>query len=833
MPLPGSTTLSLQGLPKPGDALYSKPKQAMIVRMTAEALEALEVGRGNAAMDFEFGDNPGIHIGDAFFPMTATPDNSHELYLRQTTAAKPNAPLKLYGHVSGKLMVNPELGKAVEDRVRDRTRIAEAQRTERKVIPLEGPLDLGKPTKRKKEPTSMFRKPAVSATDGARRNLSAASASQATRGASPRVSAAQANAQPARPASPAASTSRHVLESDPGVRGRLIHLLAAQPGAQEDVILKRVVGGQPSEAKRLSLLRLLGEVGMKSGDGGPRVWQLRPSLWTTDVRPYEHSFSSAQADVIVRNAVAVFKTLELPPNHRAWDNVRKPKDESRPGTPLSHHLLADDSSRPESRRPIVKETKSTKAKANDAPKKRKANDPIPMKDESVHAPSLSKGKERAAESPMPDMSTSSGRPSVMRRLPGSGYKSRASGTPPDLLDTPNVRAASPAVPTPPKRTGPVDARQSKRSMPPPSGSADPAPPIAPPAIQERRVSGGSTATKPAAQRKTDDDRSASHTLATRKAARDPERGRDLSAGASSTRKFKKRPVDDDDDYSDRDARKKKRKIAETKAAPDRKRERERDRERDRERERESDRDTYRGREKDSDLERGRGRARDAPIPKKAVKQEASPITVARVKVKKESSPAASFMRSGNDRDTHTRPPSRLSEVETARTPSSSSSVSRADPQRSPTHSHSRSRRKSPVYTSSEDESPPSAKVKVEITHKDRLPKLSKPKYVPLFKQRSAPLPSDAEALMKYYRKCYRVYTELYSQKTKFVMKYQDVVQDGEDEYVYISDSDSDSPLELFDPDITAAFTADLTAVEEELRKIRMTYENMEISGDSD
>ena len=53
MPLPGSTTLSLQGLPKPGDALYSKPKQAMIVRMTPELLDS--IGRGNGEIEFDFG----------------------------------------------------------------------------------------------------------------------------------------------------------------------------------------------------------------------------------------------------------------------------------------------------------------------------------------------------------------------------------------------------------------------------------------------------------------------------------------------------------------------------------------------------------------------------------------------------------------------------------------------------------------------------------------------------------------------------------------------------------------------------------------------------------
>ncbi|TFY65233.1 hypothetical protein EVJ58_g2116 [Rhodofomes roseus] len=756
--------------------------------------------------------------------MSAAPETNHELYLRQTSAAKPNAPLKLYGHVAGKFMVNPELEK-VGERVRDRTRAAEEQRTERKTILLETPPDLGKPaagTKKKRDPQAMFRKPLAVGADAARRNLSAGSASQPTRGASPRVSSTPTNLQAARPASPAAaSSSRLGPDSDPGARGRLIHLLAAIPSTQEDIILRRIAGGQPTEAKRAFLLKLLEEVGMKSDDEGPRVWQLKVPLWTTEVRPYEHNFSAAQQETIARHARTVFDRMNLPRNHKAWDNIRKPKDESRPATPVGRRPLADDSTRPESKRAITKEAKATKAKATDAPRKRKANGPIPMKDESVHPSTTSKGKERTVDSAAPDA-----RPS-MRRQPGSGYKARASGsdTPPTptLQDTPGPRAASPAAPPqPPKRTGPVDARQSKRAMPPPSGAADPAPPIAPPAMQERKVSSGSTA-KAGTQRKTEDDRATPQTLAARKAAREVERNHELAASTNSTRSFKKhkRVADDDDDYSDRDAsHQKRRRVAETKVKQER--------EHERDRERESDRDSRRGWDKDSDMERGRGRVRDAPIPKK-VKQEASPITIARVKVKKEASPASPLTRPSSD--AHARQPSRLSEVEIARPSSSSSSTSRADPQRG--SSHARSHRKSPIYTSSEDESPPPAKVKAEAPHKERPPKPSKPKYVPLFRPRSLPLPPDVEALKKYYRTCYRVYMTLHAQKTKFVMKYQDAVLDGEDEYVYVSDSDSDSPLELFDPDITDAFSADLGAVEEELRKIRRAYESMEISGDSE
>lgn len=54
MPLPANSTLSLQGYSKPGDSSYSKPKQAMIVRMSEEMLASLE---NTSKLEFEFGEN--------------------------------------------------------------------------------------------------------------------------------------------------------------------------------------------------------------------------------------------------------------------------------------------------------------------------------------------------------------------------------------------------------------------------------------------------------------------------------------------------------------------------------------------------------------------------------------------------------------------------------------------------------------------------------------------------------------------------------------------------------------------------------------------------------
>lgn len=42
MPLPENTTISLHGHSRPEDALHSKPKQAIFLRMSADTLEALQ-----------------------------------------------------------------------------------------------------------------------------------------------------------------------------------------------------------------------------------------------------------------------------------------------------------------------------------------------------------------------------------------------------------------------------------------------------------------------------------------------------------------------------------------------------------------------------------------------------------------------------------------------------------------------------------------------------------------------------------------------------------------------------------------------------------------------
>ena len=59
MPLPPDSTLALLPHTNPGELGHSKPKQAMIVRLSADTLDALQSYNGDKPLlDFEFADIP-------------------------------------------------------------------------------------------------------------------------------------------------------------------------------------------------------------------------------------------------------------------------------------------------------------------------------------------------------------------------------------------------------------------------------------------------------------------------------------------------------------------------------------------------------------------------------------------------------------------------------------------------------------------------------------------------------------------------------------------------------------------------------------------------------
>lgn len=231
----------------------------MIVRMSAETLEALEDFSSNPAMNFEFGDNPvspsprnstisntqsqGIYIGETFFPMRPLKESSpHEIYLRTSSAAKPNAPLKLYANVMGKFIVDRQLGEKVTDKVRQQTIEAKKQHAERQTIMLDAPLisAAGSKNLKRKTPGS-----GTVVKKGVQRDT---------------LRTPAASTPVARKISPMPQTASSKANAD--IRRRLIHFLAVED-READLTVSRVCGRDCDAMARANLLNILEEVGMR------------------------------------------------------------------------------------------------------------------------------------------------------------------------------------------------------------------------------------------------------------------------------------------------------------------------------------------------------------------------------------------------------------------------------------------------------------------------------------------------------------------------------------------------------------------------------------------
>ena len=83
----------------------------------------------------------------------------HELYLRAVSATKKNAPLKLYANVVGKFTVEQrEIGNELQDKIRESTQDAAAQKTSRATVFMDTPPET-QPVNKKRKDAPMFHKP--------------------------------------------------------------------------------------------------------------------------------------------------------------------------------------------------------------------------------------------------------------------------------------------------------------------------------------------------------------------------------------------------------------------------------------------------------------------------------------------------------------------------------------------------------------------------------------------------------------------------------------------------------------------------------------------------
>lgn len=755
MPLPNGTLLSLQGHSRPGDTVQTKPKHAMIVRMSAETLEALEDLSSNPTMNFEFGDSPGIYIGETFFPMRPLKESSpHEIYLRTSSAAKPNAPLKLYANVMGKFIVDRQLGEKVTDKVRQQTIEAKKQHSERQTIMLDAPLmsAAGAKNLKRKTPGS-----------GTVVKKSAPRDTLRTPAASTPV---------ARKISPIPQTASSKANAD--VRRRLIHFLAVE-ARETDLAVARVCGNSCDATARGNLLRVLEEVAEQTparrGDRSPRKWALKNRTWL-EVRPYEwETYKPSERTNIARRGRVVLDALKIPESDSAWDHFRfrnlAPPTGAAPhpthgGKTITGPPAGISQPKPEPKRPAISKDLKQKTKADssrikgDIQMKNESARPrgdIQMKDETVKLSRVAAIKHEEA-SPSPSSSTSTSSKAASRRLPGSGYVAKKSPQPSPSVETPSREAA-----------GPADVRP-QRPLPRPSLPSKPVPvPQPPPASQEK------TPTIPKMTKKThppeDSDRE-------RERHRDKDRPTKDRVITGVKRKNATHDVEDTQDGERHKANSfKKRK---TEGDPS------------------------------STASSSSLKARDLSLPKKPV-EAASPVPPPPKKIKKEPSPLPLPLL--------VPPPPPRSTLLT-QPPPPSTSPSKTD-QRSKLNGASKARRKSPIYTSSDEgeiPEPPRKSTQDPSTNADR----SKGKEGRARPRSSYPLPPDRNGLRSRYQSKYGNYLGTYSQIVAQKRKIEAILN-----------GESEAEGEIMDPEELKRLSAEHKNQKEELEFIQEKWMNGSVS----
>ncbi|OCH85105.1 hypothetical protein OBBRIDRAFT_798526 [Obba rivulosa] len=757
MPLPGPATFPLHPPPQPGDPTPTIPKAAFLVRVPEEMLLALQEFPKNIELDFG---EPGyqrstLYIGDTALPMKAEEEKkTHELYMRSLDPRKAPS-LKYYGSIHGKFIVERELDEKVEDRVRHRTQVAEKERTERKTIALNAPPPGVASSKPKKKKAPMFiNKPA------------------------PVV-------EPRRdpPTTSHASTSRTALSRPSDlvpstVRYRLVHYIGVE-SRTEAAILRRLIGNCPDEdtraAKERELLRLLPKVAEKVPDN-PQVYRLKTQAWL-EVKPWEfpklHLADRQKMTSALRSAL---KAAQIPKSDERWQRLDPPPgwiDDSPQKLPLktSTELTA--------KRPIMSDGKQKKAKALQLARERDAETIIAKNEGSRTKPDASgKGKQR--EDGSSDTAVRDTAKSVARKPPGSGFRVNSAGS----------SATPPATEPPPKRTGPVDAREAKRQPPAPSGPARPAPSIPPPTVEQDRKPSpspyASNLPKERIQKKP-------KTSPVQTGA--PDTGRERARDATPSALKRKKPHDDGSDFSERDLLspglpKRPKTHGEPVA---------------RERHQDSDR------EKESDRERRKHR--DLDVPPRSIQRERSPLGPNRVRVKKESPPPPVHTPSTLAHPSlPPRPSGQVPERPHIPSTSSSASTPRSEQQRA---GSSKFRRPSPKYTSSEDEGETPPKKEQDLRSRARVA------HLPSFVRRAA-LPRERPALKRYYREVFVVYSALFSEHAVRCARAAEVLEDFDFDAASEGGMDIEEAEELA-PEVVAAFMELTDSVFAELMRIRSAW----------
>ena len=731
-------------------------------------------------------------------------DSPHELYLRLTSAAKQMAPLRLYANVTGKFTVERELDERMKDRIREVT-IDAAKKRDRKVKLIDNPPDLPRTNaKKRKDVPTMFRN-AIRPSDQAKLIASVSSSPTPT---------------PPRPSN-----------KEDSLRKRLVHCLAVSERTQDQIV--RMVGGPDCNAPlRRELLDLLEKVllfarpvckhvmscpqvaelipsAKKDDDLGLRLWRLKTVSWL-EVRPYEWpELTDAEQVAMARTGRQKLSSLRILQSDPAWKHVMyrsiSNTSNNTPGGPSTSSSsagpavntgpstngtkLSTGSSDVRKRGVSSKEMKEKKTKPRTNSKAE-----IQMKDESFRAVPRTNS---ISDQPSPSPS----KPIVPRKTPGSGFRIGKS-TSQDARSNTAVESASNVALT---RTKTVDVREVRDKQPPPPRPKSPHR-IPQPVSPERKVVSVQRIRKvrEEASGGTDSEREkqASHTNVR---AREIPRPREHSAFESnhgeevpSTLKRKK-VIRDDDDYeatSSRSTSQKKRKLENGLVF------------------------TPSSTGEDS-------RVKDPSLPKKPelapafrpkATREVSPLPqqLPLPKIKKDISRTSLSTKAGK--------------VSIHEATSSSPNQSR---KRDDSRVASKARRRSPIYTSSEDERlirSPRRAVSVGPLPTPPMTTHHASPAVPAARSQTCshshthgtrPLPTDHANLRARYSTSYLEYLSkfhiLVAQKGKIdSMLKSDIMSAG-------SITDSDGDVELMDPEALATLSSEYKVLEEELETIRNIF----------
>ena len=397
----------------------------------------------------------------------------HELYLRSALASKVNAPLKLYADIAGKFTVGRELNGKAESRVQQSTADAKKTKTERRIVLLDNPPTLtSSTTKTKSSAPAKKRKPVVSAPIAAtvkRVPIRVKNeGSSAARGPSPPHSLPSSQSSPLPPA----------------IRAQMIHLIAKGPRTKEDV-LAQVGGPDASETLRVQLNELLVTVRTfskpyfhflnfnsisqiaerertKTSAGQP-LYTLLPVSWK-EVRPYEFAgLTDDERRKMWRQARQFLYTLGIPEADPAWDHVR-----TQPGSTGTGSAKA------------AAGTKRATGTVNAERKKNTGSSSKPLveaKDEGVRPSQTAKVREESIQASRSVKAVDNPPP---RRPPGvSGPK--------NARDVAPTQSQPQQAQGPSKKTGHNDARAKPSGSSKLNGRSGPATHISAPSTHEREL----------------------------------------------------------------------------------------------------------------------------------------------------------------------------------------------------------------------------------------------------------------------------------------------------------------------------------------------------------